>query len=132
MAWCGFALGSEVLDNAQHFARLDGRAEIRPRQIRLGSSHQAALKKFLRRAEGALPLNEPVCLLADPAMSRSEYFFLSLWVSYLLPRHHIRRLAPAKVPSGASYCIAYRTRFDRPHLELVFEGHQGALYRVQR
>jgi hypothetical protein len=101
--------------------------EPNPARWRLASAPVERLRAFLARVEPLIPAGSRVAF-AGVELQGTEGAYRTMWAAYLLPRHHV--LAAGQAWDG-DYYIAYRTRLDRPGLELVWESEQGALYRAR-
>jgi hypothetical protein len=100
--------------------------EPNPARWRLASAPVERLRSFLAQVEPLIPAGSQVAF-AGVELQGTESAYRAMWAAYLLPRHHV---LPAGQAWDGDYYIAYRTRLDRPGLELVWESDDGALYRA--
>ena len=96
-----------------------------PVRWRLGSAPVERLGAFLELASQRIPVGSRVAF-AGVDLPGTQSAYRAMWATYLLPRHHV---VPAGQAWDGEYWIAYRTRLDRPGLELLWENDDGAVYR---
>jgi hypothetical protein len=102
--------------------------ERNPARWRLASAPVARLRAFLEEVEPFIPAGSRVAF-AGRDFAGTENAYRAMWVTYLLPRHHV---LPAGQWWDGDYYLAYGIRLDRPDLELIWESEDGAVYRWLR
>jgi hypothetical protein len=100
--------------------------EPNPARWRLASAPVERLRSFLAQVEPVIPVGSRVAF-SGVELQGTEPAYRAMWAAYLLPRHHV---LPAGQAWAGDYYVAYRTRLDRPGLELVWQSDDGAVYRA--